>query len=74
MQHAGAGRGMSNDTNAVQLSRCGVATACLGLPLRYMHSPVEVVALADMDSCAELMAEFLRGLPADADFTPRATP
>ncbi len=71
VQHAANGRGMSNDTNAMQLAGNGVATACLGLPLRYMHSPVEVVALADLDGCAELMAGFLLALPADADFTPR---
>ncbi|HVJ83688.1 MAG TPA: M42 family metallopeptidase [Planctomycetia bacterium] len=70
VQVKGHGRGMANDTNAIQLVRGGVATACLGLPLRYMHSPVEVVSTADLDAAAELLAQFVLGTPADAEFRP----
>lgn len=46
----------------LQISREGVATAVLSLPLRYMHSPVEVASRADMESTSRLLAAFVRGL------------
>ena len=53
-----------NGTNGwdLQISREGVATAVLSLPLRYMHSPVETASRTDMTDCARLLAEFIRGI------------
>ena len=45
----------------LQISREGVATAVLSLPLRYMHSPVEVLKLKDMKHVGHLLAEFTLG-------------
>lgn len=70
VQIKGANRGASNDTNPIQLTRAGVATACLGIPNRYMHSPVEMISLADLDAAAELIAQFLLTLGPGDDFTP----
>ena len=39
-------------------------------PLRYMHTPSEVVALADADAAATLLAEFANRISPDDDFTP----
>lgn len=71
MQWAALNRGASNDGNALQLTRAGVATGIVGVPLRYMHSAVEVISLDDIDHSADLLAEFVLSLEADADFTPR---
>ena len=46
----------------LQVSREGVATAVLSLPLRYMHTPIETVSREDMDNTAALLADFIRGL------------
>ncbi|MCF2662286.1 M42 family peptidase [Pseudoflavonifractor phocaeensis] len=46
----------------LQISREGVATAVLSLPLRYMHTPVETASRADMTACARLLAAFIRGI------------
>jgi endoglucanase len=54
----------------MQLSRDGVATGLVGIPNRYMHSPVEVVSLDDLDAAARLLAEFCLGLTPDLDWTP----
>lgn len=70
MQWAALNRGASNDGNALQLTRAGVATGIVGLPLRYMHSAVEVIALSDLDNAADLLAEFVLSLDTEADFTP----
>ncbi len=53
---------------AMQVSREGVPTALVSLPLRYMHSPMEVAHRQDMDDCAKLMAEFIRDLGKEGQF------
>jgi len=70
VQLKGAPRGTGTDANAIQISRAGVAAGLVGIPNRYMHSPVEMVALADMDGAAKLLAEFCAGLSAQTDWTP----
>ncbi|MEE2775553.1 MAG: M42 family metallopeptidase [Acidobacteriota bacterium] len=70
LQHKGAPRGTPNDTNTLQLTRAGVATAAIGIPNRYMHTPVEMVSLDDLDSAADLLAAFVRETTPDADYTP----
>lgn len=44
----------------MSVSRAGIPTAELALPLRYMHSPVEVVDLRDGEAVAGLLSEFVR--------------
>jgi putative aminopeptidase FrvX len=46
------------DADAIFLQRGGVPTVSLGLPNRYMHSPVEVIDLADLEAMAQLLAAF----------------
>lgn len=58
-QMHGAPRGTGTDANAMQLSRGGVATGLIGVPNRYMHSPVEMVSLKDAENCAKLIADWL---------------
>ena len=50
----------STDADSIASSRAGVRTALLSVPLRYMHTPVELVDLCDVENTARLMAEFLR--------------
>ena len=42
----------------------------VSIPNRYMHSPVEIVSLDDMDRAADLLARFAENLTPGADFTP----
>ena len=49
------GGNSGTNTRAIQISRNGVATALLGLPLRYMHGPQEVASLDDIESAARLL-------------------
>jgi endoglucanase len=70
VQVRGAPRATGTDANAMQLSRDGVATAVVGIPNRYMHSPVEVVSLGDLDRAARLLAEFCVSVTPQMDWTP----
>jgi endoglucanase len=47
------------DAYAIQVSRNGIPTAVIGLPLKHMHTPVEVVSLRDVVRAGRLMAEFI---------------
>jgi putative aminopeptidase FrvX len=61
-------RGTGTDANAMQLSRGGAATALISIPNRYMHTPVEVISLTDMDNAVKLLTEFLSAHPAKKDY------
>lgn len=51
----------------LQISREGIATAVLSLPLRYMHTPIETASKADMRDTAKLLAAFVLGIGKEAD-------
>jgi putative aminopeptidase FrvX len=69
-QRLAAPRGTGTDANAMQLSRGGVATALIGVPNRYMHSPVEMVNLEDVENCSKLIAAWIGGLKGNESFIP----
>ena len=66
---AASARHTGTDVDAMHHSRGGVPCGLIGLPLRYMHSPVEMVDLGDIDAAARLIAAAARRLTADATFT-----
>jgi putative aminopeptidase FrvX len=65
---AASGRHTGTDVDAMHISRGGVPCGLIGVPLRYMHSPVEMVDLGDVDAAARLIAAAARRLAADAVF------
>ena len=56
------GRATGTDADAVHISRAGVPTGVVSVPLRYMHSPVEMVQVDDITRAAELIAAFAQRL------------
>jgi endoglucanase len=70
VQIKGTPRATGTDANVIQISREGVATGLVGIPNRYMHSPVEVVSLSDLDQSAHLLAEFCAAVAPQTDWTP----
>jgi endoglucanase len=69
-QVAASGRATPNDANTIQVSRGGVATGLVSIPNRYMHSPVEMISLDDIDRAADLLAAFALGLTGEESFIP----
>jgi endoglucanase len=61
-------RATGTDADAVHLARAGIPTGVVAIPLRYMHSPVEMVELADVEHTAQLLAAFARRLDPATDF------
>lgn len=64
-----SGRGTSTDADAIQMSRSGIPTGLVSIPLRYMHSPVELVDLDDVEATVELLAAFAERLGPDVDLS-----
>lgn len=48
------------DADAIGISKGGVKTVTVSIPLKYMHTPLEVIALSDIDNTAILISEFLK--------------
>ncbi len=67
-QRASAFRATGTDTDAFAYSNSGVSSALISLPLKYMHTTVEMVAKDDVENVIRLMYEFLVQLPAGYDF------
>lgn len=59
VQFTGIPRATGTDANVMQISRGGVATALVKIPLRYMHTPVEVLSLGDMEHAVQLIVATL---------------
>lgn len=70
IQVRGTPRATGTDANAIQIARSGVATGLIGIPNRYMHSPVEVVCLTDLDYAAKLLAEFCDAVGPETNWIP----
>ena len=56
------------DADAVHVSRAGVPTGLISLPLRYMHSPVELGSLDDLEAVIALAVAFARRLTRETSF------
>jgi endoglucanase len=67
-----SGRNTGTDADAVHLSRGGVPTGLVSIPIRYMHSPVELVQLDDVRAAARLIAAAALRLDAEHSFERRA--
>jgi len=50
------------DADAIHALRAGAATAVIGIPNRYMHSPNEVISLSDLDNAVKMTAAFIAAL------------
>jgi tetrahedral aminopeptidase len=70
VQVRGVPRATGTDANAIQISREGVACGLIGIPNRYMHSPVEMVHLDDLSNSAKLLAEFCAVVTAETNWVP----
>ena len=59
------------DATPMQVTRGGMSVGLLGVALRYMHTPCELLSLQDVENCAKLMAAYCRRITPETDFRPR---
>lgn len=68
LQHEAMSSSSGTDTDAIFWTRGGIASALISLPDRYMHSPVELVSLKDLELIPELLAAFAASLKKGEEF------
>lgn len=68
LQHEAMSASSGTDTDAIFWTRGGIASALVSLPNRYMHSPVEVVSLRDLELIPTLLAGFANSLAEGEQF------
>jgi len=68
VQHEATSGTSGTDTDVIFWTRGGIASALVSLPNRYMHSPVEVVNLRDLEKIPELLAAFAQSLKKGEEF------
>ena len=68
LQHEAASRTTGTDTDVIFLTRGGIPSALISLPNRYMHSPVEMIHLQDLESIPILMAGFCQSVKKSEQF------
>ena len=68
IQHESSSRYSGTDTDVIFDSRDGIPSALVSIPLRYMHSVVEMADLADVEKVIALLAAFVLSLGEDDEF------
>lgn len=58
------------DARAIQVTRGGIPTGLISVPLRYMHTPTEVICLRDLEATVRLITRFAQDLAPDTSFVP----
>jgi putative aminopeptidase FrvX len=71
IQHEASSRFTKTDTDHVYRMKGGVPSALLSVPLRYMHSTVEMVDLNDVERCVMLLTHFVRSIASKEEFIPK---
>ncbi len=64
-QHDIMGGGTGTNADHISISRGGVPTALLSIPLRYMHTAAEMIDTADLENTAKLIAEYVLGIDSE---------
>ena len=67
------GKSSGTDADAMIHTGAGTATGVVSIPNRYMHSPNELVSLADLENAAMIIAAFVRTVTTESDFRPGTT-
>lgn len=66
---AGSGNRTGTDADAIQISRSGIPAGLVSIPLRYMHSPVEMVDLRDVEGAVQLLVALAESLDENVDLS-----
>ena len=68
LQHEAMSGSSGTDTDVIFWTRGGIPSALISLPNRYMHSPVEIVSLKDLEQIPQLLAAFVQSLKRGEQF------
>ena len=69
IQHESTSYRTGTDTDSIYHQRGGIPSSLISLPLRYMHSPVEMASISDINNITDLMVELVLAMEPDQTFT-----
>jgi len=69
-QISGESRATPTDANVIQINRAGVAAGLVSVATRYLHTPVEVISLKDIEAAIELLKQFILKVDENENFIP----
>ena len=69
LQREASGSRTGTDTDSIFYQKKGIPSGLLSLPLRYMHSPVEMASLTDIETLIELLVETVMSLKSNQSFS-----
>jgi endoglucanase len=73
IQHEASSRTTGTDTDHVYPTKGGIPSALLSVPLRYMHSTVEMIDFNDVERCVLLLTHFVHSVSGKEEFIPKLT-
>lgn len=68
LQHESSSRSSGTDTDVIFTTKAGIPSALVSIPMRYMHSTIEMVDLRDVEAAVKLLAAFVRSIRKDDSF------
>jgi putative aminopeptidase FrvX len=69
LQHEASSRATGTDTDHVYPMKGGIPSALLSVPLRYMHSTVEMIDFSDVEQCIQLVTDFALSVSGKDEFS-----
>ncbi|MFQ6065907.1 MAG: M42 family metallopeptidase [bacterium] len=69
-QLSGEAKVTPTDANVIQISRAGVAAGLVSVPVRYLHSPIEILSLRDLENVVKLLSAFVQRVNGKMSFIP----
>jgi endoglucanase len=71
IQHEASSGTTGTDTDRVYQTKGGIPSALVSVPMRYMHSTVEMIDLVDVERCIQLLTHFVRSVTSKEEFIPK---
>jgi putative aminopeptidase FrvX len=68
IQHESSSRGTGTDTDSVFQSKSGIPSALISIPMRYMHSTIEMVDFRDVERVVDLVTQFILSVKSAKEF------
>jgi endoglucanase len=71
LQHEATSRTTGTDADDIFSTKAGIPSALVSIPMRYMHSTVEMIDFIDVEHCISLLTRFVRAVSGPNEFMPR---
>jgi putative aminopeptidase FrvX len=71
LQHEATSRTTGTDADDIYPTKRGIPSALMSIPMRYMHSTVEMIDFVDVERCISLLTRFVNAVSSAREFVPK---